>query len=117
MTEPRRRALPVDRAREIARVCWEALRQVDSEAARIIAEAADEGWLTSRVSQYAPDDTVTVLDAAELTGRSVRWVYQWVADDRPRRAVVGHDNLIRVRVRDILAAVVADRRAGPVDDG
>jgi hypothetical protein len=108
--------LPVDRAREVARTCWEALRRVDPEAAQLIADvaaAAGETWLTPQISQYALDDTVPVLEAAELVVRSVRWVYQWVAADRPRRAVVGTDGRIQVRVRDILESVARERRAPP----
>jgi hypothetical protein len=111
-------ALPVDRAREIARTCWQALNRVDPEAARLIADvaaASGEYWLTPQVSQYSMDDVVTPLEAAELVGRSVRWAYQWVAQDRPRRAVVGHDGRIRVRVRDILEGVAQERRARPTD--
>jgi len=111
--------LPVDRAREVARTCWEALRRVDPEAAVLIAEvaaSAGEAWLTPQVAQYGQDDTVTVIEAAELVGRSARWVYQWVAQDRVRRAVVGRDNRIRVRVRDVLESVVEERRARPTGD-
>jgi hypothetical protein len=109
-------ALPVDRAREVAQLLWEALRRVDPEAAQLIADAAaaaGESWLTPQAAQYTLDDTVIVIEAAELVGRSARWVYQWVAQDRARRAVVGHDNRIRVRVRTLLESVATERRARP----
>lgn len=103
--------LPVDRAREVARTCWAALRRVDPQAAQLIAEAAaqaGEAWLTPQVAQYGPDDAVNVLEAAELVGRSVRWVYQWVANDREHRAVAGNDGLTHVRVRQLLESVAHD---------
>ena len=111
-------ALPVDRAREVARTCWEALRRVDPEAAGLIARAAAAGgehWLVPEMARYTLDDTVTVVEAAHLVGRSARWGYQWVAQDRARRAIVGLDGRIRVRVRDILESAAVERHAHPPD--
>lgn len=112
----RRGTLPVDRAREVARTCWEALRRVDPDAAELIAQAAaaaGEHWLAPEVARHGLDDVVTVVEAAHLVGRSARWGYKWVADDRERRAVVGRDGRIRVRVRDVLEHVARERRAEP----
>lgn len=105
---------PVDRAREVARTCWVALAAVDPDAAEAIAQAArmaGEAWLAPQVAQYGLDDTVTVPEAAELVGRSVRWVYQWVAIDLEHRRVHASGNRIRVRVRDLLESE-AHKRAG-----
>lgn len=111
---------PVDRAREVARTCWRALSAVDPLAAETIAWAAQqagETWLAPQIAQYGPDDVVTVSEAAELVGRSVRWTYQWVAEDRERRAVLGPDQRIRVRVRDVLETVARQRRNTPPEVG
>ena len=102
---PIRGAQPVDRARDVARACWTALQRVDPEAAEVIAlaaETAGERWLRPQPSQYGPDDVVTVIEGAELIGRSARWVYAWVARDRAHRLVTGRDGRMRVRVRDLL---------------
>lgn len=110
--------LPVDRAREVARTCWEALRRVDPEAAELIAQAAATGgelWLAPEIAQHTLDDVVTVVEAAHLVGRSARWGYLWVNEDRQRRAVIGLDGRIRVRVRDILESVATERRVPPPD--
>jgi hypothetical protein len=107
-------ARPVDRARDVARTCWQALEQVDPAAARVIAHAAHlagETWLVPQIARHQPDDLITVPDAAELVGRSVRWVYGWVAEDRDgsktgtARAIPDRDGRIRVRVATILEAV------------
>jgi hypothetical protein len=108
--------LPVDRAREVARTCWEALRNVDPKTADLIAKAAaaaGEQWLAPEIAQHTLDDVVPVIDAAQLVGRSARWVYQWVAKDRDRRAVIGRDLRIKVRVRDVMEAVAAEPRSVP----
>jgi hypothetical protein len=46
-----------------------------------------------------------VPEAAELVGRSVRWMYGWVAEDRDHRAIPDRDGKIRVRVATVLEAV------------
>ena len=105
--------LPVDRAREVARTCWEALRRVDPEAAEVIARAAaqaGETWLSPEMMRYGLDDMISVAEAARLVGRSVRWGYEWVAAD-PERRNVGAPDRIRVRVRDILEGDAWERRA------
>lgn len=106
--------LPVDRAREVARTCWEALHRVDPESANLIAQAAaaaGEHWLAPEISRCSLDDVVTVVEAAQLVGRSARWGYQWVAEDRERRLILGRDGRMRVRVRDVLEHVAQERRA------
>ena len=102
---------PVDRAREVARTCWEALNAVDPAAARAIglaAQAAGEGWLVPQFARHQPDDYVTVAEAAELVGRSVRWAYHWVATDRDRRSITDSDGHLRVRVGTLLESVAKE---------
>jgi hypothetical protein len=106
-------ARPVDRARDVARTCWEALHRVDPDAANLIAQSAaevGEQWLTPQIARHDLDDLVSVSEAAELAGRSVRWTYEWVAGDRDHRAVLGPDRRIQVRVRDVLEAAAGERR-------
>jgi len=108
--------LAVDRAREVARTCWTALHRVDPEAAEMIAWAASEageGWLAPQRAQYGPDDWVSVSTAADLVGRSVEWVYRWVAKDRAHRAIIGSDGLITVRVGTIHDALAESRTQQP----
>ena len=96
--------LAVDRAREVARTCWVALEQVDPATARAIAWAAEqagEGWLTPAPATHTEEDYVPVSTAADLVGRSVRWVYAWVAEDRETRARIDRTGRITVRVGDV----------------
>jgi hypothetical protein len=112
--------LAADRAREVARTCWEALAAPDpdctchhpalAEAIGKAATLAGEGWLVPQLARHGPDDWVTVTVAAELVGRSVEWVYRWVAKDRANRAIVGSDGLITVRVGSVQDAVAESRR-------
>lgn len=107
--------LAVDRAREVARTLYTALARVDPQAAELIARvAADagEGWLAPQIARHGPDDEVTPAEAAELVGRSTRWVYAWVAQARAQRSVIGSDGRIRVRIRDVRDALAAERRRG-----
>jgi hypothetical protein len=96
--------LAVDRAREVARTCWEALAAVDMDTAQAIAHAAalaGEGWLSAQPATHTEDDYVSVSTAAELVGRSVRWVYAWVAENREARSRVDRAGRITVRVGDV----------------
>jgi hypothetical protein len=109
-------AQPVDRARDIARTLWAALQRVDPDAAEAIADAAEsagEHWLRPQPARFGLDDVVRPIDAAELVGKSARWVYDWAAADRERRIVQARDGLIRVRVRDLLEYVA--QRTGKAD--
>ena len=107
-------ARPVDRARDVARTCWDALHRVDPTAAAAIADAAvmaGEHWLTPQVARHDLHDFVSVPDAAKIAGRSPRWAYEWVAADRENRAHVGADGKIRVRLGEVLESVANDQRA------
>lgn len=101
----------MDRAREVARTCWAALAASDPETAKTIAWAATqagEAWLTPQPALHGPEDLITPSEAAEMTGRSVRWVYAWVAEARESRAILGPDKRIRVRVKDLLESVALE---------
>ncbi|MBP2370239.1 hypothetical protein [Pseudonocardia parietis] len=102
----------VDRARQVAHEYRKALLNTDPAACAVIDDAAvkvGEEWVLPQVDQYYDDDRITVAEAALLTGRSVRWVYAWVAEKRAERAHVGPDKLIRVKVAAVRDA--ADRVA------
>jgi hypothetical protein len=104
-------ARPVDRAREVARTCWQALSQVDPATAAAIAKAAEqagEAWLTPQLARHQPDDYIPVPDAAELVGRSVRWTYGWVAAHRDDPAVTERGGRLRVRVGALLESVAKE---------
>lgn len=97
----------LDRARQVAHEYRKALLQAVPEACAAIDQAAvwvGEEWVLPQVVQHDPDDWITVAEAAMLTGMSVRWVYAWVAADRPGRERRGNDGLIRVQVRAVRAA-------------
>jgi len=95
-----------DRARQVAQQYRGALANVDPDACRLLdwaATQAGETWIVPQIAQYAADDLITVPEAAELTGRSVRWVYGWVAEDRATR-MRGAGQPIRVRAGDVQEA-------------
>lgn len=99
-------ARPVDRAREVARTCWEALSKVDPDAARLIGRAAmqaGEGWLTPQLARHGPEDLISPVAAGELVGVSSRTVYEWVSSGRLPHSV-DQRGRIRVRVDAVLAA-------------
>lgn len=103
---------PVDRARQVAQQYRTALLHADPgtcQALDTAATLAGETWIVPQVAQYTADDLVTVPEAAEIIGRSVRWVYAWVAADRAARAIIRSDKRIRVRARDILKADADER--------
>ncbi|MFC5992931.1 helix-turn-helix domain-containing protein [Pseudonocardia hispaniensis] len=103
--------LPVDRARQVARTFRDALHQVDPDAAAAIEQAAvavGETWLRPAVALAADEDFVSVADAADIVGCSVRLVYKWVADGVLPSYPEG--GKIRVRVGEA-RRVDAERRA------
>jgi hypothetical protein len=107
------RSRPVDRAREIARTLWVALYRVDQESASAIADAAEaagEHWLRPEPARWGLDDIITVAEAAQMTGRSVRWIYWWVSQDRGARIVSPEGTPIRVRVGDLLEYLAHEHR-------
>lgn len=113
-------ATSAERARDVARTCWKALRSVDPDAADRIAWAATqagETWLTPQVARYQDDDFVSPADAAELIGKSARTVYEWVARGWLPHIIVhdGRSDRIRVRVGTVLD-VAANRRRSKADD-
>jgi hypothetical protein len=94
---------PVDRARQVAQQYRAALARTNPDACAAIDQAArwaGETWVLPQIAQHKPDDLITAPEAAELTGRSLRWVYQWVSDDRDTR-MHQRDGKTHVRVRDI----------------
>jgi excisionase family DNA binding protein len=98
-----------DRARQVARTCWEALHRVDPDAARLIAWAAreaGEGWLVPEPARHTRDDLVGVLEAAELVGYKARTIYDWISCGRLAHTTdrQGH---IRVHVGTLLDFVAA----------
>lgn len=93
---------PVDRARQVAQQYRDALARIDPAACTAIDQAAcwaGETWVIPQVAQHQPDDLITAMEAAELTGRSLRWVYAWVSADRAAR--MHATDPIRVRAGDI----------------
>lgn len=103
----------VDRARQVALQYRAALHAVDEAACAAIdraAAAVGEDWVLPQVAQHAPEDWVTVAEAAALTGRSQRWVYAWIAQDRADRCVRGNDGLARVQVAAVQAAAARPAR-------
>lgn len=110
-------ATSTDRAREVARTCWQALRKVDPHAAELIAWAANEAgeaWLVPQLARHQPDDLISPVDAAELVGKSARTVYEWIARGRLPHTV-GSDGRIRVHVATLLD-FAASRRRNATDD-
>lgn len=102
--------LPVDRARQVALQYRAALGRLDAAACAAIDSAAvlaGEGWVVDELAVETEDDLVTVPRAAELVGRSRRWVYQWA---RTNPHMIAKTGPTRVRLLDVRAAV-ADERA------
>jgi hypothetical protein len=101
--------LPVDRARQVAleyrRALWErdpdACAKIDS-----VATAVGENWVISDWAVETGEDLVTIPRAAELVGRSTRWVYN-LAQQRPD--LVQSRSPIMMRLRDVQAASAAQR--------
>jgi len=84
---------------------------VDPDTCHAIDAAAimaGETWVTPDVAVETEDDLVTVSRAAELTGRSVAWVYKWLAQDKPNRVKATHPSAL-VRLGDIYDAVAYER--------
>jgi len=74
--------LPVDRARQVAQQYREALTVCDPDTCRVLdsmARAVGEDWVVGQPAIEDEADLVTVARAAELVGRSKRWVYLMVA--------------------------------------
>lgn len=105
---PFRGDLPVDRARQVALQYRRVLWQVDREACAAIDTAAiwaGEHWVISDWAVETGEDWVSIARAAELVGRSKRWVWAWA---RENHTAVGHPK--QVRLGDVQAA--AARRHG-----
>lgn len=107
--------LPVDRARQVAIQYRDALLRTAPEACDAIdaaARLAGEGWVVDDLAIEQGEDLVTVTRAAELVGRSKRWIYQWAADHAVWEGQ--RQGPILVRLADVRAAVAHERtrRAG-----
>lgn len=100
--------LPVDRARQVALQYRKALWETRPDLCATIDQAAvwaGEHWVISEWAVETGEDWVLIARAAELVGRSKRWVWAWA---RENHAAVGHPK--RVRLCDVRAA--AARRHG-----
>lgn len=95
----------VDRARQVAQQYRAALAQVDPAACAEIdrgAAAAGETWALLRPPRFDDHELVSVPEAAEEIGRSVRAVYNWVADGTlPRYAEGGKIRVLMGAARRI----------------
>ena len=101
--------LPVDRARQVALQYRHALSAVDPDTCGVIDAAAmlaGEGWVVTEWSVEQEDDYVSVGRAAELVGRSTRWVYLWAAG---RTEGVRRQGQVKVRLADVRKAVAHER--------
>lgn len=106
--------LPVDRARQVAQQYREALKAADPLNCEVIDQAAcwaGEGWVVGEIAIEDENDIVTVARAAELVGRSKRWVYAYIAE----HGGAYRGGKIMVRVGDVREMVASERakRAGP----
>lgn len=100
---------PVDRARQVTSEYRSALHALDPEACRAIdsaAIAAGETWVRPELAVESMDDLVTIGRAAELVGRSPRWVYSWTYANMDK---VKDRNPMRVRIGDIVTALAYER--------
>lgn len=100
--------LPVDRARQVAQEYRRALRRADRLTCDIIDRAAEhvgETWVIEEYADELEDDLVSVRRAAELIGRSERWVYMLAA----RNPDLVLRRPMRIRVGDIRAAAARHR--------
>ena len=106
---PNKGDLPVDRARQVCSEYRRALELVDPATCQIIdtaAIAAGEAWVAPRLAINDEDDLVSVPDAADIVGRSARWVYGWISEDHSRAR---SNDPLRVRVGDVIDAVAYER--------
>lgn len=100
-------ARPVDRAREVARTCWQALNVADPVAAELIATAATqagEGWLAPQMARHGPEDVISPVEAAELVGLAARTIYDWISSGRLVHSV-NRQGRFQVKVNDVLEAM------------
>lgn len=100
-------ARPVDRAREVARTCWQALNAADPATATLIATAATqagEGWLAPQMARHGPEDVISPVEASELVGVAARTIYGWIATGRLVHSV-NNQGRFRVKVNDVLEAM------------
>ena len=98
---------PADRARQVALQYRQALWNLDPHTCAAIDQAAvwaGEHWVIAEWAVETAEDWVSVARAAELVGRSKRWVWAWAQENH---TAVGHPK--RVRLGDVRAA--AARRA------
>jgi hypothetical protein len=103
--------LPVDRARLVALQYREVLWRLDREACATIDRAAvlaGESWVLREWAIEDEDDYVSVDRAAELVGRSTRWVYLWAAENDG--AVRRRPTLVRLGAVRAAAAHARGRR-------
>ena len=104
--------LPVDRARLVALQYRELLWRLDPLACAAVDEAAvlaGENWVLREWAIEDEDDFVSVSRAAELVGRSTRWVYNWAADNDA--AVRRRPTLVQLGAVRAAAAHARARRA------
>lgn len=90
----------MDRARKVAQTYRLALQGAEPEACTRIDQAArdaGEGWVCP---QLTTDEWVPVATAAEVSGRSRRWVYAWIERDAGRWAMI--DGRLHVWLGDVL---------------
>lgn len=81
-----------------------ALQAVDPATCEVIDQAAawaGESWVLEELAVETGDDLVSVARAAELVGRSTRWVYAWA---RQNPSAVKQQHPIRLRLRDVRSA-------------
>lgn len=101
-----------DRARQVAAQYRTALTAVDPVACAAIdaaAHAVGEAWVTPTPAIHDDTDLVSVADAADLVARSVRTLYNWVADRS--LPVYPERGKIRVLVGDARRVDAAKRAA------
>lgn len=100
---------PTDRARQVALQYREALWRLDRASCAAIDQAAawaGEHWVLHEWAVETEDDLVTIPRAAELVGRSKRWVYNWART----KEMAASTSPIRVRLSDVRVAVAHTRR-------
>lgn len=104
--------LPVDRARLVALQYRELLWKLDPVTCAVVDEAAvlaGESWVLREWAIETEDDYVSVARAAELVGRSTRWVYAWARENHT--AVRRRPTLVQLGMVRAAAAHARARRA------
>lgn len=107
--------LPADRARQVCGEYRRALLVADpDECARIdkMAVIAGERWAVEPPVVHSDHDLVDVSTAADLVGRSVRAIYQWLASGALPRYTEGGRTVVLVSELRTVAAAQRQKRAG-----